>query len=84
MRDSLTLKKDNFMSTETSFLNIDRITIGPVQTSLCYQADGSQFTTRRILVHCKDGSQHGLTFFSQGDQIAAALAELVDSAKVPA
>ena len=70
------------MSTETSFLNIDHITIGPAQTSLCYQADGSQFTIRRLVVHCKDGIQHGLTFFSEGDQIAAALGELVASAKV--
>ncbi|WP_211474652.1 hypothetical protein [Collimonas humicola] len=72
------------MSTETSFLNIDHITIGQVQTTLCYQAPGSQFTTRRLDIHFKDGSRHGLTFFSQGDQIAAALEKLVADAKVSA
>ena len=73
------------MSAETSFLNVERITINPVQTSRCFNASDSIFSTQRLVIHCADGGQHALTFyFFQAGQNALALGEVVTNDKVSA
>lgn len=72
------------MSTETSFLNIEHITINPVQTSLCFGSSSTRFFTQRIVIQLKGGNEHGLTLFLPAGQPALTLGELVTHEQVSA
>ncbi|PFH10846.1 hypothetical protein BCF11_3280 [Collimonas sp. PA-H2] len=72
------------MSTETSFLNVESITISPVQTSLCFGAIDSKFLSQRIVIHFIGGGEHALTFFCPAGQAALTLDDLLKSKQVTA
>jgi hypothetical protein len=72
------------MSVETSFLDVERITINPVKTSLCFGSSRSKFSTQRVVIHFKDGGEHALTFFFHAGQKSLALGDLVTNEQVTA
>jgi len=72
------------MSTETSFLNVESITVGPMQTSLCFGSPDSEFLSQRIVIHFIGGGQHALTFFCPAGQSASTFDDLMKSETVTA
>jgi hypothetical protein len=72
------------MSIETTFLNIESITINPVQTFLCFESSSIRFFTQRIVIQLKGGSQHSLTLFLPTGQPALAFGDLVTLEQVAA
>lgn len=72
------------MSADTTFLNVERITVNPVQTCLHFQSASRLFSMQRIVVHFKDGGEHALTFFLHPGQNALALGDVVTNDKVTA
>jgi hypothetical protein len=72
------------MSVETSFLDIERIAINPIQTSLCFGSSRSKFSTQRVVIHFKDGGEHALTFFLHAGQKALALGDVIANEQVTA
>lgn len=72
------------MSVETTFLNVKSITIGPVQTFVCFESSRTRFFTQRVVIRSGDGSEHALTFFLPAGQPALALGELVTHEQVTA
>ena len=72
------------MSADTTFLNVERITVNPVQTFLCVGSSSTRFFTQRVVIHSRDGSEHSLTLFLPAGQPALALGELVTLEQVSA
>ena len=70
------------MSADTTFLNVERITVNPVQTCACFQSADGLFSMQRLVVHFKDGGQHDLLFFLRPGQNALALGDVVTNAQV--
>jgi hypothetical protein len=72
------------MSVETTFLNIERITINPVETFQGLGLSRTRFFTQRIVIQLKGGNEHTLTLFLPADQPALAFGELVTHEQVTA
>jgi hypothetical protein len=65
------------MSADTTFLNVERITVNPVETRLHFQSASRLFSVQRLVVHFKDGGEHALTLFLNPGQNALALGDVV-------